>query len=81
MEYQRQKTGLDFLNSRIILIYRQCFGLGGASSSMAFADPVNQIGYCYVPNRQGYDFPDEWDLGIQKVLYEIIGQPAQSEED
>ena len=54
----------------------QCFGFGGASGSMAFADPVNEIGYCYVPNAQGYDFPDGRDLGIQKVLYEIIGQPA-----
>ena len=54
----------------------KCFGFGGASGSMAFADPVNQIGYCYVPNAQGYDFPDGRDLGIQKVLYEIIGQPA-----
>lgn len=38
----------------------------------AFAAPVNQIGYCYVPNTQGYDFPDRRDLGIQSVLYEII---------
>jgi CubicO group peptidase (beta-lactamase class C family) len=52
----------------------QCFGFGGASGSMAFADPVNQIGYSYVPNAQGYDFPDGRDVEIQKVLYEIIGQ-------
>lgn len=50
----------------------QCFGFGGASGSMAFVDPVNQIGYCYVPNSQGYDFPDGRDLGLQRVLYECI---------
>lgn len=49
-----------------------CYGFGGASGSMAFADPVNQVGYCYVPNRMGYDFPDSRESNIQKVLYECI---------
>ncbi len=49
-----------------------CYGFGGASGSMAFADPVNQIGYCYVPNRMGYDFPDSREINIQKVLYSCI---------
>jgi len=49
-----------------------CYGFGGASGSMAFADPVNQIGYCYVPNKMGYDFPDSREVNIQKVLYECI---------
>lgn len=49
-----------------------CFGFGGASGSMAFADPINKIGYCYVPNKQGYDFPDSRETNIQKVLYECI---------
>jgi CubicO group peptidase (beta-lactamase class C family) len=49
-----------------------CYGFGGASGSMAFADPVNQIGYCYVPNRMGYDFPDSREVNIQKVLYVCI---------
>ncbi len=50
----------------------QCFGFGGASGSMAFADPINRIGYCYVPNSQGYDFPDGRDMGLQRVLYECL---------
>lgn len=50
----------------------QCYGFGGASGSMAFADPINHIGYCYVPNSQGYDFPDGRDLGLQRVLYVCI---------
>jgi CubicO group peptidase (beta-lactamase class C family) len=49
-----------------------CYGFGGASGSMAFADPVNQIGYCYVPNRMGYDFPDSREGDIQKALYQCI---------
>jgi len=49
-----------------------CYGFGGASGSMAYADPVNQIGYCYVPNRMGYDFPDSREGDIQKALYECI---------
>jgi len=49
-----------------------CYGFGGASGSMAFDDPVNQVGYCYVPNRMGYDFPDSRELDIQKVLYMCI---------
>ena len=48
------------------------YGFGGASGSMAFADPENQIGYCYVPNRMGYDFPDSREGDIQKALYECI---------
>jgi CubicO group peptidase (beta-lactamase class C family) len=49
-----------------------CYGFGGASGSMAFADPVNQVGYCYVPNKMGYDFPDSREVNIQKVLYKCI---------
>lgn len=49
-----------------------CYGFGGASGSMAFADPVNQIGYCYVPNRMGYDFPDSREVNIQNALYECV---------
>lgn len=49
-----------------------CYGFGGASGSMAFADPMHQIGYCYVPNKMGYDFPDSRETNIQKVLYECI---------
>lgn len=49
-----------------------CYGFGGASGSMAFADPVNQIGYCYVPNKMGYDFPDSREVNIQKALYECL---------
>lgn len=49
-----------------------CFGFGGASGSMAFADPVNEIGYCYVPNKMSYDFPDSREIGIQKKLYECV---------
>lgn len=49
-----------------------CYGFGGASGSMAFADPTNQIGYCYVPNRMGYDFPDSRETHLQQVLYECI---------
>lgn len=49
-----------------------CYGFGGASGSMAFADPVNQVGYCYVPNKMGYDFPDSREGNIQKVLYECL---------
>jgi hypothetical protein len=49
-----------------------CFGYGGASGSMAFADPINKIGYCYVPNMQGYDFPDGREARLQRVLYECI---------
>lgn len=49
-----------------------CYGFGGASGSMAFADPLNQIGYCYVPNRMGYDFPDSRERNIQNVLYACL---------
>lgn len=49
-----------------------CYGFGGASGSMAFADPINKIGYCYVPNRMGYDFPDSREGEIQKALYSCI---------
>jgi len=49
-----------------------CYGFGGASGSMAFADPIHQIGYCYVPNKMGYDFPDSREGNIQKVLYECL---------
>ncbi|MDD2197167.1 MAG: serine hydrolase [Bacteroidales bacterium] len=51
---------------------KSCFGFGGASGSMAFADPINKIGYCYVPNKMGYDFPDGREKNIQKVLYECV---------
>jgi CubicO group peptidase (beta-lactamase class C family) len=50
----------------------KCFGFGGASGSMAFADPLNQIGYCYVPNLMGYDFPDSREGDIQKTLYRCL---------
>lgn len=50
----------------------QCFGFGGASGAMSFADPLNKIGYCYAPNNQGYDFPDSRELEIQKALYDCI---------
>jgi CubicO group peptidase (beta-lactamase class C family) len=49
-----------------------CFGFGGASGSMAFADLKNLIGYCYVPNMQSSDFPDIREVNIQRVLYECI---------
>lgn len=49
-----------------------CFGFGGASGSMAFSDPKNKIGYYYIPNMQGYDFPDSREKNIQRVLYECI---------
>lgn len=51
-----------------------CYGFGGASGSMAFADPTNRIGYCYVPNRMGYDFPDSRETSIQRALYECISK-------
>lgn len=50
----------------------KCFGFGGASGSMAFADPVNKIGYCYIPNLMGDDFPDSRNENIQNALYECL---------
>lgn len=76
------KLAVDQLSQRDLILEKletatpfnndQCFGFGGASGSMAFADPINRIGYCYVPNSQGYDFPDGRDMGLQRVLYECL---------
>ncbi len=56
----------------------QSFGFGGASGAMSFADPINNIGYSYVPNSQSYDFPDSRELKIQKALYECIAKKKQN---
>lgn len=50
----------------------ESYGFGGASGSMAFADPVNRVGYCYIPTMMGDDFPDSRNAQLQKVLYECI---------
>lgn len=61
-----------------VYVNDSCFGFGGASGSMAFADPINKIGYCYVPNKMGYDFPDSREMNIQKTLYECIKRINES---
>jgi CubicO group peptidase (beta-lactamase class C family) len=56
----------------IVFANSESFGFGGASGSMAFADPENRIGYCYVPNLMGDDFPDSRNDKIQKALYNCL---------
>lgn len=50
----------------------ESFGFVGASGSTAFADPVNNIGYCYIPTLVGDNFPDSRNAKIQEALYECI---------
>ena len=50
----------------------RCYGFGGASGSMAFADPVHTVGYCYIPTLMGDDFPDSRNALLQTTLYECI---------
>ena len=58
---------------------RESFGFGGASGSMAFADPVHHVGYCYIPTMMGDDFPDSRNETLQRVVYSCIKRIESSD--
>jgi CubicO group peptidase (beta-lactamase class C family) len=49
------------------------FGAPGTGGSFGFADPKNEIGYGYVPNRLGSHLIDPRDVALRKALYKSIG--------
>ncbi len=53
------------------------FGAPGAGGSLGFADPENQIGYGYIPNRKSVEFAgDPRDVAIRNALYSAIKASA-----
>jgi CubicO group peptidase (beta-lactamase class C family) len=49
------------------------FGMQGTGGSFGFADPEAKIGYGYVLNRMGWDFPDPRDIALRNAMYSSIG--------
>lgn len=49
------------------------FGMPGAGGSLGFADPEQQIGYGYIPNRKSVALTgDPRDVAIRRALYSVI---------
>jgi CubicO group peptidase (beta-lactamase class C family) len=68
--------GLGFMLSSPFSPYgaAESFGHSGAGGSMAFADPVNGIGFAYVMNRMLQNLAgDPRTTGLVEALYEAIG--------
>jgi CubicO group peptidase (beta-lactamase class C family) len=68
--------GLGFMLSSPFSPYgaAESFGHSGAGGSMAFADPVNGIGFAYVMNRMLQNLAgDPRTTGLVKALYDAIG--------
>lgn len=68
--------GLGFMLSSPFSPYgaAESFGHSGAGGSMAFADPVNGIGFSYVMNRMLQNLAgDPRTTGLVKALYDAIG--------
>jgi CubicO group peptidase (beta-lactamase class C family) len=68
--------GLGFMRSSPFSPYgaAESFGHSGAGGSMAFADPVNGIGFAYVMNRMLQNLAgDPRTTGLVKALYDAIG--------
>jgi CubicO group peptidase (beta-lactamase class C family) len=63
------------------LLSPSAFGHPGAGGSLGFADPVNQIGYAYVPNRKGTTMGgDPRDVALRRALQDCgIFQDSQNE--
>jgi CubicO group peptidase (beta-lactamase class C family) len=70
------KFGLGFMCSSPFSPYgaAEAFGHSGAGGSMAFADPVNGIGFGYVMNRMLQNLAgDPRTTGLVKALYDAVG--------
>lgn len=68
--------GLGFMRSSPFSPYgaAESFGHSGAGGSMAFADPVNGIGFAYVMNRMLQNLAgDPRTTGLVKALYDAVG--------
>ena len=68
--------GLGFMLSSPFSPYgaAESFGHSGAGGSMAFADPVNGIGFGYVMNRMLQNLAgDPRTTGLVKALYDAVG--------
>jgi CubicO group peptidase (beta-lactamase class C family) len=68
--------GLGFMRSSPFSPYgaAESFGHSGAGGSMAFADPVNGIGFAYVMNRMLQNLAgDPRTTGLVKAVYDAIG--------
>jgi CubicO group peptidase (beta-lactamase class C family) len=50
------------------------FGMPGAGGSFGFADPQDEIGYGYVPNRMGTYLRDPRDVALRHAMYRSIGR-------
>ena len=56
-------------NEGFPLLSASSFGHPGAGGSLGFADPENQIGYAYVPNRKGTTMGgDPRDVALRRAL-------------
>jgi CubicO group peptidase (beta-lactamase class C family) len=68
--------GLGFMRSSPFSPYGavESFGHSGAGGSLAFADPVNGIGFAYVMNRMLQNLAgDPRTTGLVKAVYDAIG--------
>ena len=68
--------GLGFMRSSPFSPYgaAESFGHSGAGGSMAFADPVNGIGFAYVMNRMLQNLAgDPRTTGLVKAVYDAVG--------
>jgi CubicO group peptidase (beta-lactamase class C family) len=64
--FMRPNEGFPFLSA-------SSFGHPGAGGSLGFADPDNQIGYAYVPNRKGTTMGgDPRDLALRRALHSCM---------
>lgn len=56
---------------------RECpdgsFGHAGAGGSLAFADPVNEVGFGYVMNRMSLDLEDRRAADLAAAVYRCLG--------
>jgi CubicO group peptidase (beta-lactamase class C family) len=68
--------GLGFMRSSPFSPYGavESFGHSGAGGSLAFADPVNGIGFAYVMNRMLQNLAgDPRTTGLVKAVYDAVG--------